>query len=220
MNKSKEFGIFLRHALNEEVGLPTPALVTGSVAELPCQYIWENISDIDLMDITTNRVSVSSSEEIPVHFRGTVYIIETLDAHPGFARLRFAVSTERSELERNLFGTRFLDTDEFICKEWPINGPANTSPVFTVKQVKEFIMDSDCRNLEMRNFEDLSLDTVSSIPCKPWPRVSAEWITRKRHQLWPSQVNIDRIVSEGCHLVPKPLFLILQTKLFLDFLFR
>jgi len=209
MNKSKEFRIFLRHALEQDVheGLHRcMTLVTGSVAELPCKYISENFSDLDLMHIRMYLLSVSSSNEIPIDFRGTVYIIETVGVHPGFARLRFAASTERSEYERNLLVKRFLDTDEFISKDWQINGPANTSSIFTFKQVKEFI-DSDGLNLGMRDLElGLSIDMVSSIPCKSWPRVSAEWITRKRHQLWPSQINIDRIVSEGCHLIPKPHF--------------
>src|SRR6218665_156888 len=209
MNKSKEFRIFLRHALEQDVheGLHRcMTLVTGSVAELPCKYISENLSDLDLMHIKMYLLSVSSSNEIPIDFRGTVYIIETVGVHPGFARLRFAASTERSEYERNLLVKRFLDTDEFISKDWQINGPANTSSIFTFKQVKEFI-DSDGLNLGMRDLElGLSIDMVSSIPCKSWPRVSAEWITRKRPYSWPSQINIDRIVSEGCHLIPKPHF--------------
>src|SRR6218665_99577 len=205
MNKSQEFMIFLRQALTQEVP-EYQALVTGSVAELPCQYISESISDIDVMRIKTHQVSVSSSKEIPIHFRGTAYIIETLVAHPGFARLRLAISTLSSEHELNLSGTRYLHTDEFIRKDWPINGPANTSPIFTFKQVKEFIIDSDGRNLETGDLGGLSNDLVSSISCKFWPRISAEWITRERPQSWPSQVDIDRIVKEGCHLIPKPHF--------------
>lgn len=87
MNKSMEFSNFVRHALHQAV-CEYPALVTGSVAELPFQYIITNVSDIDFMLILKNHVAVSSTEEIPVHFRANAYIIETIDVHPGFARLR------------------------------------------------------------------------------------------------------------------------------------
>src|SRR6218665_950185 len=41
----------------------------------------------------------------------------------------------------------------------------------------------------------------------PWPKkVVHHWFTRTRPHFWVSQINIDRVASEGYHLVTKPTF--------------
>lgn len=44
-------------------------------------------------------------------------------------------------------------------------------------------------------------DITMSIKCSQWPPMS-DW--PKRRRCWPSKENVRRIVSLGCHLVPKP----------------
>lgn len=44
-------------------------------------------------------------------------------------------------------------------------------------------------------------DITMSIKCTQWPQLS-DWPERKR--FWPSNKDVRRVVSLGCHLVPKP----------------
>ena len=71
--------------------------------------------------------------------------------------------------------------------------------------------DGDTRSIQGPSVEvnlgimlnDPGFDNVLSIHCKSWPTSSVEWIDRPRHNGWPSQQDIENIVSFGCHLVPK-----------------
>ena len=47
--------------------------------------------------------------------------------------------------------------------------------------------------------EDVSL----SVPCKEWPSCAKEWPSRDRPSGWPSQKLIDKVMQDGCHVVPK-----------------
>ena len=43
---------------------------------------------------------------------------------------------------------------------------------------------------------------VIAFHCR-WPAEATEWITRKRQSNWPSDVVIDTIVTDGCHVIDK-----------------
>ncbi|XP_060086123.1 uncharacterized protein LOC132565485 [Ylistrum balloti] len=45
-------------------------------------------------------------------------------------------------------------------------------------------------------------DSVFCFSCNNWPKAAREWITRPRLHGWPCQTLIDKIVQNGCHLVP------------------
>ena len=47
----------------------------------------------------------------------------------------------------------------------------------------------------------IGIDMVPSIRCQFWPSTAMEWIDRTRHYGWPSQCDINTIVSFGFHLV-------------------
>lgn len=44
------------------------------------------------------------------------------------------------------------------------------------------------------------LDIAFSLKCNFWPTQAREWI--KRSRLWPSQNLVNKIIQNGCHLVP------------------
>ena len=48
----------------------------------------------------------------------------------------------------------------------------------------------------------LNFDMVPSIAVIDFPYIASEWVTR--HRVWPSLLVIKRIVTLGCHIVPKP----------------
>ena len=45
-------------------------------------------------------------------------------------------------------------------------------------------------------------DFLLSLPLSSWPSPAQEW--RARERLWPSRVQVERLASLPCHLVPKP----------------
>lgn len=47
--------------------------------------------------------------------------------------------------------------------------------------------------------EDVSL----SVPCNEWPSCAMGWINREKPSGWPSQQLIDKVLQDGCHVVPK-----------------
>ncbi|XP_060064910.1 uncharacterized protein LOC132545252 [Ylistrum balloti] len=52
------------------------------------------------------------------------------------------------------------------------------------------------------NSSSYNADVVFCFPCKGWPTAAQEWVTRTRQYGWPHQTLIDRIVRDGCHVVP------------------
>lgn len=47
--------------------------------------------------------------------------------------------------------------------------------------------------------EDVSL----SVPCKTWPNCASKWSLRKKTSGWPTMELTKKVISDGCHLVPK-----------------
>lgn len=49
----------------------------------------------------------------------------------------------------------------------------------------------------------LTEDVSMSIPCKEWPTCAKEWPCRDKPSGWPPQNLIDKVMQDGCHVVPK-----------------
>ncbi|XP_070556756.1 cyclic GMP-AMP synthase-like receptor 2 isoform X2 [Ptychodera flava] len=65
---------------------------------------------------------------------------------------------------------------------------ANFPAICLVAKIHEFIM---------------QFDLAVAIPCRQWPSVCRDWITRKRPSGWPPRHLIDDIVGIGCRLLPR-----------------
>ncbi|CAF1603215.1 unnamed protein product, partial [Didymodactylos carnosus] len=50
---------------------------------------------------------------------------------------------------------------------------------------------------------DVLTDYVEAVRYPYWPIIANEWSTRQRQSNWPSDELIQRIVSDGCSLVPE-----------------
>ncbi|KAK3094185.1 hypothetical protein FSP39_025143 [Pinctada imbricata] len=48
----------------------------------------------------------------------------------------------------------------------------------------------------------LEYDYAFCIPCCSWPHVANDWVIRERSYSWPSCEMIQRIIHNGCHVVP------------------
>ena len=64
-------------------------ILTGSVAELPVQYVITNLTDFDHMSFSLALCAVSPTDPFPDKFQGEVLLIETNKSYPGFARLKY-----------------------------------------------------------------------------------------------------------------------------------
>lgn len=51
--------------------------------------------------------------------------------------------------------------------------------------------------------ESLEVDFMLAISCQEWPIEADRWSTRQRSSGWPSKQLIERVVTDGCHVVPK-----------------
>ena len=47
-----------------------------------------------------------------------------------------------------------------------------------------------------------SFDNVLCVRCLMWPSQAADWPTRHRNYDWPDSATVDRVVSNGCDVVP------------------
>lgn len=47
--------------------------------------------------------------------------------------------------------------------------------------------------------EDVSL----SVLCKTWPKCASKWSLREKKSGWPTKELIEKVIADGCHLVPK-----------------
>ena len=45
-------------------------------------------------------------------------------------------------------------------------------------------------------------DVTFALKCHDWPEVISDW-SRRWNRKWPSEMEVVRIISRGCHLVPK-----------------
>jgi len=48
----------------------------------------------------------------------------------------------------------------------------------------------------------LNVDAVSCVRCPVWPSQAADWPMRHRNYGWPGSATLDRVVSNGCDVVP------------------
>jgi len=48
----------------------------------------------------------------------------------------------------------------------------------------------------------LSVDTVDCVRCLSWTPQAADWSTRHRNYDWPDSATVERVVNNGCDVVP------------------
>ena len=152
----------------------------------------ESHSDMDVMIVDANKNVIREGCEPNTRSLG---IIETGETHVGYVRLRL-VHPEEVDIR---YRFRKPGTSDFyysgaslkddICDNATdrVHGPALRR---TTRQI-------------MRNItESLQVDFVISITCQGWPKVADHWKTRQRPSGWPSEDLIQRVIADGCHVVP------------------
>ncbi|XP_033745755.1 uncharacterized protein LOC117331265 [Pecten maximus] len=73
-----------------------------------------------------------------------------------------------------------------------------------------FVSNENCKKVSMETMGAVSkpllssgsLDIIFSLKCNSWPKEAYEFTTRTRLFAWPSQLMVDKIIHDGCELIP------------------
>ncbi|VDI23259.1 Hypothetical predicted protein [Mytilus galloprovincialis] len=164
----------------------TTQISSGSLAEgmdLPG-------SDVDKMICLDNVDVIQNVRNIKHQIQHTTLVMEPDKDYPGFTRLRLIVESEEdtyiilSECCERTSNGEYVSVERFlhnIRQLIPANQISSHGPCFS---------DTD------QNF-----DMAICLQSKSLPYIAIQWVTRRRHQ-WPPNVVIDKIVNNGCLLVP------------------
>ncbi|XP_069132938.1 uncharacterized protein [Argopecten irradians] len=154
-------------------------------------------SDQDVMLVNTDIIVMYPDERITTNMKDKtiLYMRKARSRRPGYVNLQLHQTGRKMPLMLfNSFlsvnGLWFASSDIYreqlvfwANKEMDLdyisNGPSSSNTILTT-----------------------DVDYVSAFPCNSWPREAKEWVTRTRLFGWPSQTLIDKIVRNGCQVVP------------------
>ena len=187
-------------------------LLSGSVAELPNRYVFENFTDVDVMKIPRDMCAVDANRNWKIRKHGTrnentqkllrrhTLVIENSYKHPCFVKL-WSRKYHRYLPKPSIKLLRPRENETPKGPSWKrclINGVThrNSSLWHKLKKLGLFEL--------YETFTNSTRDEVFAIECPMWPFAAKEWLSRKRDNEWPSETCIGRIAGGGCHLVAKP----------------
>lgn len=128
-------------------------------------------------------------------FRMHVLLMEHLDTYPGFVILKRLTQTRNKML---LYSTVTHQNDLYISSvKFRIltHDLLVTLPIF----VDSAKLHGPCSKLYDDNTEQ---DFAHCFFCQYWPQTALVWIERCRQNGWPVQNIINKIISNGCHVMP------------------
>ena len=169
-------------------------LTTGSVAEFYIEPMLPHIGDIDVMFNHSTQLAIpdghSPPTQLPAEFDNyDIKVFEIIDSHfSGYVYLELCylltecVNDGRYNAVEYNRGVTYLSNACFPRADvGEIHGPAHLSP---------------------ETVQLLPMDAVPCIRCLTWPPQAADWPTRHRNYGWPDSATVDRVVSNGCDVVP------------------
>ena len=179
-------------------------LTTGSTAEFYIQPMLSCVSDFDVMYHRSDELAIPAGyplpTKLPAVFDSRVKVYEIVDS--GFSGYVYLMSsyllrecTEDGKYNAVKSQHRYLSHSRVLtaagCK-------AN-------KYIRIRTWSSRPVPLEFRlGGSSYSVDVVYCLRCLSWPPQAANWLTRQRNCGWPDTTTVDRIVNDGCDVVPVP----------------
>ncbi|XP_060069519.1 uncharacterized protein LOC132549595 [Ylistrum balloti] len=152
-------------------------------------------SDIDYMRIDKTTIVMYPGECHPPNLaHKTILYIREEDCRPGYVNLELFQLGHRCE--------------EHLFKSFVRKGSSLfvSSDIYRGQRLRRFSKEVGATYETSGPSITLGLkrtpDNVYSFPCNSWPKEAREWITRPRLHGWPCQTLIDKIVQNGCYLVP------------------
>ena len=166
---------------------------TGSVAEFYTEPMLPHIGDVDVMFHRCNDLAIPQGHppptQLPAVFHSYVQAHEIIDSHlPGYVylELRYLLTECVDYGKHNAVeydrGNYLLNT----CYNGDVSRPYNPiihGPALHIEWLKP-------------------LDAVLCIPCLSWPTQAADWPIRHRNYGWPDAATVERVVIDGCDVVP------------------
>lgn len=183
---------------------------TGSVAELYIDPLAQCFNDYDTMYHFSDMIAIPAGHPIPRRlpgeFHDEVNVHEIIDdsSVPGYVYLVLRYQLRRSDDDGDdayswtLYDDDDLDDTYLLQGDGPrgyTHGPATVQPISNVLSVITGRPDEPDGYV-------MSLDWVYSVRCLVWPPQAARWPGRVRQHGCVDPSMVDRVVADGCHLVP------------------
>jgi len=167
-------------------------LITGSVAEFYIEPMLPLVGDIDVMYHSSTDLAIPREYPPPTRlpaneFHNDVQVFEITDdsEFPGYVYLS----------SRYLL-TQSTDNGEYYCTDYDMVCIVNTP------DDSKALYHGPAKFTDNSHTPLLSTDSVYCVRCLSWPPQAADWPTRHRNYGWPDSATLDRVVSNGCDLVP------------------
>jgi len=175
---------------DEEAELIT--LITGSAAEFYIEPMLPHVGDIDVMFYHNKLLAIPRGHppptQLPAEFHNYVRLHEIVDSHlPGYVYLPL----------RYLL-TECTDDGKYNCAEY--DQQPYVANILAVKHGSK--VHGPASIIAPRHTRSLSVDLVYCMRCLVWPLQAADWPTRHRNYGWPDSATLDRVVNNGCDVVP------------------
>jgi len=169
-------------------------LVTGSVAEFYIEPMLAHVGDIHVMFHHSTELAIPrghpSPTQLPAEFHNCVKVFEIVDSHlPGYVCLELRYRLTQS-VDDGTYSYYEYDRGRYLGN--PYSGD-NTAAIHGPAMLTD---------MSQSHTSLLSVDVVPCVRCLSWPPQAADWPTRHRHYDWPDSATVDRVVSNGCDMVP------------------
>jgi len=184
-----------RDLMNDEEAETIP-LITGSVAEFYIEPMLPYVGDIDMMFHVSTELAIPRGHppptQLPAEFHNRVKVFEIIDSHlPGYVYLELRCLLTECSDDGN-YNAEEYDRDCIMCTRYLVN-----QLYYTTLDVH-----GPAAYFPARDTRFLSADYVPCVRCLSWPPQAAAWPTRYRNYGWPDSATLDRVVSNGCDVVP------------------
>jgi len=181
-------------ALHDGTKVDFIPLTTGSVAELYIEPMIPHIGDIDVMVRHRIYLAIPAGHPPPTQLSAEFYshnvqVFEIVDSHlPGYVYLdlRYLLSECVGDGRYNAVQCERQRWYLLSCTVDGVDADDIHGPAILCRQPGSL----------------LSIDHVRCVRCLVWPSQAADWPTRHRNYGWPDSATVDRVVSNGCDVVP------------------
>jgi len=164
-------------------------LTTGSVAEFYIEPMLPLVGDIDVMYYYNNELAIPPGHpaptQLPAEFHDYVKVYEIIDSHlPGYVYLKLRYLLTYCPEDEKYNYVQYEDKVYMSVVEH--RGGAHHGPARLLKSDPPM----------------LSVDAVRCVRFLSWPSKAADWPARHRNYNWPDSATVDRVVNNGCDVVP------------------
>jgi len=149
-------------------------------------------SDIDIMHVHRNAAVLNALTVIDNGCHKTMMLMERRGCHPGFVLLQLLTPLNEIVLTHEAIVQYHVT---FVLSSL-LYRDLTTGPQLGLLGFKGH---GPCRSGKIR---DREIDIAHCFDCKSWPSEAYEYVYRNRLYGWPKKDLLDKIIQNGCHVVP------------------